>query len=109
LFYVKGWNRPGIWCVPAAGGEEEQIAPENTAATQNLAVSRDGLFYTSMIHPVRGFQIRFYRFATGKSEIVARVNLTRGVGLALSPDGRRLLITVLEPLGGDLWLVENFR
>ena len=63
-----------------------------------------------------GLTIRFYEFATGNVEEVAKVNkrLPAGgsnlpPGLSVSPDRRHFLFGAGEVPAGDLIMVENFR
>jgi hypothetical protein len=113
LYYFRGQPSGAVWRVPVAGGEEQPVA-ETLRGPLNIAVSAEGLYNVSWAdYPLPGFLLRFYRFATGKSEVVGRINATLGTGLAVSPgpEGapRWLLFTDFEARRGDLVLVENFR
>jgi hypothetical protein len=75
----------------------------------NIAVTAEGIYTVSWADPLPGFFVRFYRFATGKTEVIGRINSTLGTGLTVSPDGQWLLFTDDLVQRGDLILVENFR
>jgi hypothetical protein len=53
--------------------------------------------------------IRFLDARTGATTEILKVAKPVDLGLALSPDGRRLLFTQVDYSGQDLMLVENFR
>ena len=50
----------------------------------------------------------FYRFSTGKSVHIGRINEPAGNGLSVAPDGQWLLVAAAE-WRSDLQMVENFR
>lgn len=53
--------------------------------------------------------IDFFEFATGKRETVLKLGKQYWYGMALSPDQKSLLYSVIDNAGGNLMLVENFR
>jgi len=96
-----------IWRIPVEGGDEGFILP-SVNNVRNFVVVKDGIYFerdTSL----RGFEICFYRFSTGKSEQIAKIGKKGFEGLSLSSDRRWLLFSSFEERSGDLWLVDNFR
>jgi hypothetical protein len=88
------------------GGEETRIIA--SVCSQYFAVVERGIyFFSGWSNP----SVRFFHFATGKIETVARLEGVERVafGLSVSPDGRWLLYSKYEGRGSDLMLVENFR
>jgi hypothetical protein len=53
--------------------------------------------------------IQFYHFASGKTQLIAKLEKPVHVGLTVSPDRRWLLYAQHDEVGSDLMLVENFR
>ena len=110
LFYARSLISSPIWRVPVGGGDEAPVAEgvQSLRLPQNFAVGRDGIAFAYSEDPMRWFELRFYRFSTRTVETVARVEHGLGNGMAISPDGRRLLFTAEELRSGDLIMVENF-
>ena len=77
--------------------------------SENFAVRSDGIYYISSEDPQRWFEVWFYRFSTGKSEHIGRINEPVGDGLSVAPDRHWLLVAASEARSGDLYMVENFR
>ncbi len=75
----------------------------------NYAVRPEGIYYASSPDPEKWFELWLYRFATGKSESICRIEKRFGEGLSVSPDGRWLWFAADEARYGDLYMVENFR
>ena len=53
--------------------------------------------------------MQFLNVATGTTTEIMKTEKPVDLGLAVSPDGRKLLFTQLDYSGQDLMLVENFR
>ena len=108
LFYAKNALSGRIWRVPVQGGEELPVA-EGVASLrlpQNFSVGERGIIFAASANPAIGFEIRIFEFSTGKTRTVSHVSGALGNGMALSPDGRTLLFTTLEPGTGDLAMSE---
>ncbi len=114
FYYMKGRNPtvPGIWRVPAGGGEETLFFDQHRAGIwRSWAVTNQGIYYVTGETPARTV-IEYYSFATGKIKEVATPEkevLTGSLGLNVSPDGKWLLYTQADQRGMDIMLVENFR
>jgi len=107
-YFARGEVWGDVRRVPVTGGAEQAVT-ETIRGSLNIAVNAEGVYTLSWAEPLPGFLLRLYRFATGKTEVLGRINSTLGTGLTVSPDGRWLLFTDVETLRGDLMLVENFR
>jgi Tol biopolymer transport system component len=75
LFYAKDGLSGPIWRVLVHGGDEVSLGEEvrSLRLPQNFAVGERGIVFASSDNPAHGFEIRLYRFTTGRSEPVARV------------------------------------
>ena len=116
FYYMKGRNTavPGIWRVPAGGGEETLFFDQHRAGIwRSWAVTSQGIYYVTREseRPAR-MVIEYYSFATGKIKKVATPEkeiLTGTLGLSVSPDGRWLLYTEADQRGMDIMLMENLQ
>jgi len=110
VFFARGRISAGLWKVSIQGGPENEVGPFRLLGTShNYAVRPQGIYYAFSSDPEQWFDLFLYRFATGKSESLARVEKRLGVGLSVSPDGRWVLFAADEARDGDLYMVENFR
>ena len=102
---------PDVWKVPVAGGEETRVLGPIGALA--FAFAADGIYFieigTRLYGGSTGNSLKFFSFANGTAEKVADVKLNPQVGLSLSPDGRYILFSQIDPFVCDLMLVENFR
>jgi len=97
----------GLWKVPAGGGEESRVM-ESVYNDENYAVADKGIYFMpGKWYENSNSSIAFFDFASGKTTLILQTKPTF-LGLAISPDKRWLLFTLVEHLGSDLMLVENF-
>ena len=121
LYYAKqGNSQTSIWQVPVAGGEEKLVV-EGLSHSLNFVVADRGLYFLAVSDPRPGSaapglqgpgqtrSIDFFEFSTGKRTTLFVVKKQSWVGMALFPDQRSLLFSVLESAGANLMLVEGFR
>ena len=114
FYYMKGRNTtvPGIWRVPAEGGEEALFFDQHRAGIwRSWAVTEHGIYFVTGEAPALTV-IEYYSFATGEVRNVVmpeREILTGTLGLSVSPDGKWLLYAQSDQRGMDIMLVENFR
>ena len=110
LFYARSLISSPVWRVPVGGGDETPLpgGVRSLRLPQNFAVGQDDIAFARSQDPMQRFELRFYRFSTGRVETIARVERGLGNGMAISPDGKVLLFTTGELRFGDLILVENF-
>ncbi|MBI1789405.1 MAG: PD40 domain-containing protein [Acidobacteria bacterium] len=110
VFFVRDRAVAGVWKVPLQGGPESQVGAFRFLGTShNYAVRPEGIYYASSAGPEQWFELRLYRFGTGESESICRIDKRFGDGLSVSPDGRWLWFAADEARYGDLYMVENFR
>ena len=110
-----------LWRIPTAGGSPERVVDGVVGWFFDMAPT--GLYYADRAPRAEadgssgGSRLRFYDFATRRSETVARL---ADVGFAsklgeigftpgISPDGRAILYSQVVLTVDDLMLVENFR
>jgi hypothetical protein len=121
VYYAKHWISPtSIWRVPVDGGEETLVV-DGVSNSLNFVVADRGLYFLAVAEstprpPAAVFHratqrtsIDFFEYATGKRTTLFEVGKQAWVGMALSPDQRSLLYSVIDSAGGDLMLVDNFR
>ena len=105
LYYSKRFSGGPVCRLPVAGGEEVAFI-ENLSGGSNFDVAGDGIYFQTTDLP---YAVAFYRFSTGKTELVARIDKLMQGGMGVSPGRRTLLFTAYGEGRGDLWLVDNFR
>lgn len=109
LFYSKGRDVPGLWRVPATGGDELPV-PELAEAKdwRFWAVTQDGIYFA--VHAEQPpYKIKFYDFTNRQiSEIAATANLPTGIhsGLSASADGKTILYAQHDQNASSIMLAE---
>jgi Tol biopolymer transport system component len=103
---------PGLWTVPAAGGEEAAVLP--SVRFGYWAVAQNGIYFIDFgVPPDAPRPVNFYSFRSRHVIPVGTVEKTAAwtntPGFAVSPDGRWLLYSSLESTDADLILVDRFR
>jgi dipeptidyl aminopeptidase/acylaminoacyl peptidase len=107
--YVAKFDSPSVatlWKKPLPDGPETLLL-DDLVNIRNFAVINDGIYYEAM-RDAHSFAIMFYRFASGRSELITEIGKTPFEGMDFAPGGW-LLFSTIEEHPGDLWLVENFR
>jgi dipeptidyl aminopeptidase/acylaminoacyl peptidase len=111
FYYSKGETMTSIWQVPVAGGQEKPVLEEfafNRYAA-NLAASRSGLYFPGRAQK-DGCPIWELPFSPGKPREVYRMHgWLSPLGIAVSEDDRRLLVTVFTHQSGDILAYQAFR
>ncbi len=113
LLYYSKQKAPGLWSVPVEGGPVTRVL--DSVRHFWWAVADAGIYFVSSDsaqHLRAQRQLRFYSFETRK--VIPAGTLSHELpldtsSLAVSRDGRRLLVVGMEQAGSDLVLVENFR
>jgi hypothetical protein len=109
LFYSKWKPDDEIWKIPIAGGPESLFL--KGVERRYWAVADKGIYFVAT-EEGESF-VKFIDYATSRIIRVMRLERKLGHdllrGLALSPDGRKLLCTLVERDSSDLMLVDNFR
>lgn len=104
--YCAKLFRPGIWRVPVEGGEETKVLDQGrmfrwTLTNQGILLAEGSL----------GTIIKFYAFDNRRLTTIRE--FPKDVHVVdcpvVSPDGRWILYTQIDPSGSDLMLVENYR
>jgi Tol biopolymer transport system component/DNA-binding winged helix-turn-helix (wHTH) protein len=109
LYYAKHEGTPtSIWRVPVAGGEEKWILDGLTYALNFVAADRGLYFLAAGDTPYKN-SIDFFEYATGKRTTLLNLGKHYWFGIALSPDRKSLLYSVIDSAGSNLMLVDNFR
>ena len=112
FYYSKDRAIPGIWQIPTAGGDETLVFDYHQAGSWRLwRVVEKGVYFATATIPTRP-SIEFFNFATRQVTPVAVIDkpLSQSYpGLAVSPDGRSILIAQMDQSGSDIMLMENFR
>ncbi len=111
VYYTKWYNRPDIWRIPAAGGEELSIIAGIGKAGDiaNWALAKTGIYYWAGNSDWRP-NLAFFDFATKRAELRAWVSdAIADNGFAVSPDGTWFLYLVRGQAQSDIIVIENFR
>ena len=113
LYYAKGRDVPGLWRVPVEGGAEVKMfdAPP-VGGWGYFAVTSEGIFYPDVSTPGKG-GLFFYSFASQASSLAWSVDKQQpdngAPALGISPDGRTMVICLLDQPLIYIMLVENFQ
>jgi serine/threonine protein kinase len=107
LYYTKTAPVSAVWMAPVEGGAEQQIVP--VTVWRNFAVEADGIYYIPPPEKSGGTALRFFRFATGQSEVIAPIEERLSVGLTVSPDRQTILYSGFTRYSTNLMVAENFR
>jgi hypothetical protein len=109
LYYAKGRSLPGLWRMPANGGEEELVLGELKPGYWGyFAVAAEGIYFGGPDGPSRGV-IEFFRLRDRRLRRLASLEKPLSVadsGFALAPDGRALLYAQIDQSGSDIMIME---
>ena len=97
----------GLWRTPVEGGEETQVL--ETVYNRAFEVRAEGIYYMSWSSEDGATRLQFHALSDGKSRELAKFEGVIDEGLAVSPDGKRILFSRQDTAGADLMLVDNFR
>jgi Tol biopolymer transport system component len=98
-----------LWKTPVTGGEEVKIL--DSLFRLQFTVAASGIYFAAPTDSGASYtsSFRFLSFRTGKVTTIAPREWGGQAGISVSPDGRFLLYSFAQLIGGDLMLVENFR
>ncbi len=94
--------------MPVAGGEEKLIV-DGLSYALNFVVADLGLYFLAMGDAPSKNSIDFFEYATGKRTTLLNLGKQFWFGMALSPDRKSLLYSVVDSAGSNLMLVDKFR
>jgi Tol biopolymer transport system component/DNA-binding winged helix-turn-helix (wHTH) protein len=112
LLYVKGRETPGIWRIPVGGGEESLVtAADQIGYWRCWRVAHGGIYFATAAPPA-GPRLEFFSFSSGKTETITTLSKAPDAtipGLAVSPEGRRLLLAQYDQDGSNIIMIERPR
>ena len=107
IYYAKTPRSPtSVWRVPVSGGEETLVV-DGLSYSSNFAVGRTGLYFMSRGGPVNDTAIEYLDLASQRRTRLAGIGKRWWFGIALSPDEKSLLYSVVENMSDNLMLVEK--
>jgi hypothetical protein len=111
VYYAKGQNIGGLWRVPVNGGVETPVMELPEAGYWGYwSLSEEGVYFVNT--RATPHVISFLDFGTRRVTRIAALARPAvalyAPGLAVSPDGAKLLYVQEDHLNSDLVLVENF-
>jgi len=112
VYYQKTLDVSDVWKIPIPGGGETRVL--GPASNSAFAVVADGIYFIEPGPPgyarwIEGNSLKFFSFAKGTAVKVLDIRYWAQIGVSVSPDGRYVLFTQMDPFVQDLMLVENFR
>jgi hypothetical protein len=119
LYFSKSFYGPGLWRVPAHGGEETSVSetfPQDAAYSWGMR--NDGIYFIAPAQPnatspsVGKYSIQFLDLSSRRTTTFAQLEKRPDVdhpGFSISRDARSMLFTQIDQSGSDIMLVENFR
>jgi len=108
LYYTK-YDVPGIWKMPAGGGEETLVIRDfNSILFRNWTVGEKGIYLIGFRTHSQG-TIEFFDFSTRVMTPVWDLEKVAGWGLTLSPDGQTLAYVQNDLNESNIMVVNNFR
>jgi Tol biopolymer transport system component/DNA-binding winged helix-turn-helix (wHTH) protein len=111
LYYARrgNFNLPNsIWRVPVAGGEETAVV-DGLSFSANFVVADRGIYFVAVGQSPEHTSIDFVEHGTGARTTIVRLGKMAWYGVALSPDQRTLLYSMIDNIGSNLMLVDGFR
>src|SRR5262249_46029079 len=98
----------GVWRMPIDGGPEQRLVPNSFR--NNYAPVDGGLYWVPLVaEEPASSSVRYLDFATGRQTSIYKSDRSLDLGLAVSPDHKKLLFAQIDFAGRDLMLVEGFR
>jgi eukaryotic-like serine/threonine-protein kinase len=114
VYYTKSTSAGccTLWSVPVGGGPERPV-PELAQfnVSRSWGVIPDGIYFIARENDTRQ-SVRFFSFATRQVAEILRLQKAPGwifPAVALSSDGRRLLVAQTDREVNDLMMITNFR
>jgi dipeptidyl aminopeptidase/acylaminoacyl peptidase len=109
LYYARNTSTPtSIWKVPVSGGEETKVL-DGLSYSLNFVTIESGIYYLALGDTPRQTSIRFFDFANSKTRPMLELGTHWWYGMAISPDQRPLVYSVVDSAGSNLMLVDGVR
>jgi Tol biopolymer transport system component len=109
LYYAKYETSPSaIWRVAVGGGEEEPVA-DGLSYALNFVVARRGIYFLARAGARDQTSLDFFEYSTGRRSTLVSLGKPFWWGMALAPDEKSFLYSVIDNSGSNLMLVDNFR
>ena len=107
IYYAKGLPSPtSIWRVPAAGGEAAPVV-EGLSYSTNFALGSRGLYLMARGESSYDTAIDYVDLASRSRKRLTSIGKRWWFGLALSPDEKSLLYSIVESSDANLMLVDK--
>jgi Tol biopolymer transport system component/DNA-binding winged helix-turn-helix (wHTH) protein len=109
LYYAKDFHSPSsIWRVPVGGGAETLVV-HGLSYSLNFVVADRGLYFIAVGDTPEKTSLDFFDYRTGKRSILLVLGKRFWYGMALSPDQRTMLYSVVDDAGSNLMVVDGFK
>jgi Tol biopolymer transport system component len=111
LYFTKGRYRPGLWQVPASGGEPKPVPGLENVYGGGWTVFSGGILW---LNRATASSYRLMRWSQAQETNEATVTIRSDIwlttpALSVTPDGRQVYWHQSDESGADLVLIENFR
>ena len=110
LYYTKNLDNnddlSDLWKCPVRGGEEQLVL--KSIYSRPFDVREDGVYYIPGPAADGSSSVRFFDFGSGTDQEIAPIKLATG-GLAVSPDRKAFLTSLVSRMGANIMVVDNFR
>jgi len=109
LYYAKDFRSPSsIWRLPVGGGAETLFV-EGLSYSLNFIAADRGVYFIAVGDAPEKTSLDFVDYRTGKRSTLLALGKRFWFGTALSPDQRTMLYSIVDDLGSNLMVVEDFR
>jgi Tol biopolymer transport system component/DNA-binding winged helix-turn-helix (wHTH) protein len=111
LYYLNSTTNNQIWVMDLPAGKEQRVpSVPNVDDPGSYRVTSDGIYFTTPDSSgSNDSSLRFYSFATGKTQVVTRLgNMIGAQGISISRNGRTILYSQQDHVNMNIMLVENF-
>jgi Tol biopolymer transport system component len=106
LYYISDFDVRGLWKVPVGGGEETLVLEKRGLGfLEYWSPTDEGIYF----YNARTGDIEFFSSATHRITQIAKPGRVGVEGLAVSPDGRWILLAQEDQDTINIMLVDNFR
>jgi len=110
VYYIRSMKEPGLWRMSIDGGNEVPVS--DAVSEGHWAIARDGIFFVNFGTAERSRNLQFLSFAHPASpEVVYQTDADAtniAPGLSVTPDGRSLLLPLLENESSQIEVVNDF-